>query len=67
MANWMELLKRVASEITAHQLKALCSSIVRVWHLHDAFESSIWIQIPAHELHLHNSPQPYVLSRQTAG
>ena len=42
---------------TPHQLKPLCTSIVGVWHLHDAFEPPIRIQISAHQLHLHNGPR----------
>ena len=55
----MQKCETLASDNVAHQLKAPCSTIVRVWHLHDAFESSIWVQISAHELHLHKTPQPY--------
>ena len=66
-ATWMQMCENAASDITAHELKALCSAVVRVWHLHDAFESSVWVQIPAHELHLHNFPQPHKFPHQILG
>lgn len=37
----------------ADQFKSLGSSIVRVWHFHNALKGSILIEVLGHQLHLH--------------